>query len=108
MQAGVVSLRARVLFVLAEVASSFPLFEEASSSGSLATFCAILFILDPIAILVVQVALINHAKSFAAAVARGSQERIVDGSLRGAKHPEVDLTKLVEALVCQHTVPMSH
>ena len=71
-------------------------------------FCAILFILDPIALLVVQVALVNNQKGFSATLARGSEERIIDGSLCGAKDLEINFTKLVHAVVGQNTVPMCH
>ena len=69
-------------------------------------FCAILFILDPIALLIVPVALVNHQKGLSATVTRGSEERMVDGSLCGAKDLEVDPTKLVKAVICQNTLPM--
>ena len=94
------SLKPRVVVLVVDPEGVLICFKE--------TFRAILFILDPIALLVVQVALVNHQKSLSATVARGSEERIINGSLCGAKDLEVNLTKLVQAVICQNTVPMCH
>ena len=94
------SLKPRVVVLVIDPEGVIVCFEK--------PFCAILFILDPIALLVVQVALVNHQKGFSATVARGSEERIIDGSLCGAKDLEINLTKFVHAVICQNTVPMCH
>ena len=71
-------------------------------------FCAVLFILDPIALLIVQVALVDNPEGFSATVTRGSEERIVDGSLCGAKDLEINLTKLIHAVIRQHAISVCH
>ena len=70
-------------------------------------FCAILFVLDPVSFMAVQVAL-NHQECLSATMTRRSEERIVDGSLGRAKDLKVNFPKFVQAVVGKHTVPMSH
>ena len=59
------SLKPRVVVLVIDPEGVIVCFEK--------PFCAILFILDPIALLVVQVALVNNQKGFSATVARGER-----------------------------------